>query len=665
MICGESLCFFFPDKNKMSVCPAWADLRLTETQTKPAKLLLNGYRGVLCAMGLGTGKTLTAVHAVDMLYRAKKITTALVVTKKSLRLDYLKACERCMGHVPKYYRDGSRVITYDRLRIHPDHYPVNKQTCMVVDEAQTYANFTKTYHAAMAKAEQAGYVILLSATPFMNRATDLCPLINLISRKPGFTKARAKNWAAELAPTLLPELQRHDTVQVIVAEKDRYVGLKGRITQVHDLDVGRVYQIDRFIDRNGNTANVRGLGFKRNALQLLSRKNAPFPVPAFVNDPYSYTSDEAKGYGNWPYNKRLKAAVVYDYTFNDTDFPRRVDHEIAVELSQLQYESVKAIEQQIDKMIRQWLELQKGFDANGEPKGMPSAVNSFMNKSRRLMNTPILQGYDQTDFEMTPKTRAIVSKIRKGPKPVVIYSSWLDAGIKHVQPYVVKMGYRTGEVTGKNSPTERAAAVLAYNQGNIDVLFISDAGGEGLTLLRTRQFHVMDSQWNNSKLEQAIGRAIRRNSHVDLPPSERQVDVYHWISVIPRRNRSDPDAPLFTADQRLRQICAIKKRTIDMLMKMLESTSVQHVHSPVYDELMAGTERQRPELIDLTEDDDSPSETPFATTPPVPSTVAVTCEKSNQLYEFMVRLQERSRDMDPAYFQRVVLAYLARLNQTT
>ena len=50
---------------------------------------------------------------------------------------------------------------------------------------------------------------------------------------------------------------------------------------------------------------------------------------------------------------------------------------------------------------------------------------------------------------------------------------------------------------------------------------ISPAGAEGLTLISTRQVHIMEPYWNQSRLDQVIGRAIRYCSHKDLPEEDK------------------------------------------------------------------------------------------------------------------------------------------------
>jgi superfamily II DNA or RNA helicase len=65
----------------------------------------------------------------------------------------------------------------------------------------------------------------------------------------------------------------------------------------------------------------------------------------------------------------------------------------------------------------------------------------------------------------------------------------------------------------------------------IKIIMISPAGAEGINLRNCRQVHILEPYWNEGRIEQVIGRAIRQCHHVDLPMSERTVDVFRYKMV--------------------------------------------------------------------------------------------------------------------------------------
>ena len=60
------------------------------------------------------------------------------------------------------------------------------------------------------------------------------------------------------------------------------------------------------------------------------------------------------------------------------------------------------------------------------------------------------------------------------------------------------------------------------------IIMISPAGAEGINLNNVRQVHIMEPYWNEVRIEQVIGRALRFCQHKDLPQEERKVDVFRY-----------------------------------------------------------------------------------------------------------------------------------------
>jgi hypothetical protein len=63
------------------------------------------------------------------------------------------------------------------------------------------------------------------------------------------------------------------------------------------------------------------------------------------------------------------------------------------------------------------------------------------------------------------------------------------------------------------------------------VFCITSAGAEGLSLKNVRAVHIMEPYWNEVRLKQVKGRAIRIGSHLDLPKKDQNVSIYTYISV--------------------------------------------------------------------------------------------------------------------------------------
>lgn len=59
---------------------------------------------------------------------------------------------------------------------------------------------------------------------------------------------------------------------------------------------------------------------------------------------------------------------------------------------------------------------------------------------------------------------------------------------------------------------------------------ITSAGAEGLSLHNVRAVHIMEPHWNDVRMAQVKGRAIRICSHKALDPADRNVTVYTYLS---------------------------------------------------------------------------------------------------------------------------------------
>ena len=100
-------------------------------------------------------------------------------------------------------------------------------------------------------------------------------------------------------------------------------------------------------------------------------------------------------------------------------------------------------------------------------------------------------------------------------------------------------GLRYTFITGKEGPGERKANKVSFNDIKningeyIQLILISSAGAEGISLFGVRQVHIMEPYWNFGRMNQVFGRAIRFKSHKDLPEDKRNVEQYLYISFLP------------------------------------------------------------------------------------------------------------------------------------
>ena len=103
----------------------------------------------------------------------------------------------------------------------------------------------------------------------------------------------------------------------------------------------------------------------------------------------------------------------------------------------------------------------------------------------------------------------------------------------------------------------------------IKILLSTAAGAEGLDLKNIRQIHIMEPYWNQTRIEQVIGRGIRRNSHIELPEDERNVEVFRYFSVFSQKN-SNITKDKMSTDEHIEKLSLKKQYIINELIQILK-----------------------------------------------------------------------------------------------
>lgn len=130
--------------------------------------------------------------------------------------------------------------------------------------------------------------------------------------------------------------------------------------------------------------------------------------------------------------------------------------------------------------------------------------------------------------------RNVTAEVRRGGK-CIVHCFFLKNGLDIVKRGLLAAGVDARSFEGKTNDLEKRRLVQEYNAGRIRVLLLSDAGKEGLDLKNTTQVHVVAPEWNEDKIRQIIGRAVRKGSHAG---PAKHVRVLRYVSVLPTDYRS-------------------------------------------------------------------------------------------------------------------------------
>ena len=162
---------------------------------------------------------------------------------------------------------------------------------------------------------------------------------------------------------------------------------------------------------------------------------------------------------------------------------------------------------------------------------------------------------------LSPKFHQIMKNIQKYMKDgrptgkILFYSEFRsDAGSEIFEQVLISNGYKKYDytnseneydelrytfITGSEIEKERKYNKEAFNDVNnlygnkIQIMIISSAGAEGISLTTVRQVHILEPYWNFVRINQVFGRAIRLGSHNNLDEKDRTVEQYIYLSIFP------------------------------------------------------------------------------------------------------------------------------------
>jgi hypothetical protein len=170
-----------------------------------------------------------------------------------------------------------------------------------------------------------------------------------------------------------------------------------------------------------------------------------------------------------------------------------------------------------------------------------------------------------------PKCDYIFNRVTESPNvPTVVLSAFVGNGIRKVQERFKAAGIPFSEITGDvTKSADRVAAVKAYQEGKNKLIFLSDAGSEGLDLSVTERIFTVESDWNRQKTDQRIGRGRRRGSKVKC------VTVERLVLVKPPEHLRDPDDKRArSADELLEDIMSDKQKKITPFLDKLRALDI-------------------------------------------------------------------------------------------
>ena len=228
--------------------------------------------------------------------------------------------------------------------------------------------------------------------------------------------------------------------------------------------------------------------------------------------------------------------------------------------------------------------------------------NSFLVGTRYMSNIAFpnkkleLEGFNSLKDKHIKKSKIkeysikyyeILKRIKKADGPVFVYSNFKNhygilSFIKCLEAYNYKDFLSNGPgtkrfaiISSDITVDKRTKIVDTFNNYNnkdsglIKIIIGSPAIKEGISLLRVSQVHILEPYWNESLIEQAVGRAVRYCSHKDLPAKRQKVDVFRYYIV--HKNIKE------TVDQHIKYLANKKNKIINDFTHILKEAAVDCV----------------------------------------------------------------------------------------
>lgn len=230
----------------------------------------------------------------------------------------------------------------------------------------------------------------------------------------------------------------------------------------------------------------------------------------------------------------LRCMVSYhDYEKDDSNFPLRMDIPIFIQMSSEYEEEYDKIMEEIysDNEMQRDLLLRyfNNDNANSLKKFATAIRRATQNLDSSLENNKKLEYINSIIRKIYRKNK---KRTRENRYKIIIYSNYKNHGINLIKQMMpddkIHLPYAT--ISGDTKMSDRQKKVRLYNQGKINVLFLTKAAGEGLDLKGTDFIVIMEPNWNENSIEQVIARAIRFKSHENREPRRkvvRVIQLYH------------------------------------------------------------------------------------------------------------------------------------------
>jgi hypothetical protein len=566
------------------------------------------YRNILLYHGLGSGKTATAVNVYNMLYNYTPAWNVFLIIPAALHNQpWLKDLKTWLSHEDNGGRwDNIKFIHYDAPNADKDFLTKMKEAdsakknLFIIDEAHRFivnvynnlvnkqgkrAQVIYDYLIKDQKENDTTRIILMSGTPSIHKVYELALIFNLL-RPDIFPTSEVKFnemyidqvEGNKLNPETMNMFQRRILGLVSYYQGNSSDLYARKIHHQKNLVMSdyqyRIYKYYEEIEKKLE-ANKRYGQKSQSVYRSYTRQASNFVFPLMGDD----MSGENRPR---PSKFRLSEAEVEKLAegLSEQDVDKQVADRYKLYL--------EALNKYINTFDYYLARHRKMDEADG--LSLEQDIHAFQNEYKYKFNEFWTNYKNKSNllrvmYECSCKMTAIMFNTYKSAGPILIYSNYVKMeGMEVLKIYMKYFGFaqaeenngidyhRYIEFTGLIDKETRSQNVTRFNDiknkdgSQIRIIMISAAGSAGLSLRNVRQVHILEPHWDEVRIEQLIGRAVRACSHKDIPISERYVDVYRYNAI---SNGLDT-----TTDQEIQESAVAKQQTINTFLLSIKEAAI-------------------------------------------------------------------------------------------
>ena len=569
------------------------------------------YKDILLYHGLGSGKTATVINIYNILYNYTPSWNVFILIKASLKnhpwMNNLKILLSKEDYDNRM--NNIKFIHYDAFNADKDFLnkikesDSSKKNIYIIEEVHNFiknvynnivsktgrkAQIIYDYIIQEKKDNNSSRIILLSATPAVNSPYELALIFNLL-RLDIFPTSEAKFKETYISTVNNIEIINPETKNMF---QRRIIGLvsyyKGATSDlyakkiIHQKNLKmdpyqlKIYKFFEDIEKKLEASRINKKG-GQSTYNSYTRQACNFVFP-IVGDISGETRPRPS-----KFNLTEKQSDLLLQDKIDKDENKEILNK---------YEAYTNLLSSYIKQFDIWLDNNKQKDIKMN-LSLINDINVFKNEFKYKF-TEFWNNYNKKSnllkalYQCSCKMTAIMFYSQLSPGPILVYSNYVK--VEGLEIFKIYMKYfdfinyndnkssntlqyhKYTEFSGNIDKTIRDNNITAYNHTNnkdgskIRIILISSAGAEGISLNNVRQVHILEPYWNDVRIEQLIGRAIRQCSHADIPVEDRVVAIYKYNAISGDNTQ--------TTDEKIQMLAYEKNNLINTFLSIIKEVAI-------------------------------------------------------------------------------------------